>query len=378
MVYILWDNIPRGTQVNSQHIERSCTADFLDDRKLGVSEMVRVAAATFHILTGVNISAVGELASRALEVRLDTSALDVEPKFLSQPENRPVKHSDPVRWTEDHRAKIMKALYTILLGNPMLDEKPDATCKTRFKTWWRLVGSAIEHAANLVAPELAEAEFHKDIVAGKISTADITNKVVEEYLAKYKVNFEDIFVSKEETGDEETVSLTDVLEKILVEWPEGFLATDISLMVNTCDAAPLKLPLRGFLFPNNPSNESISPRSVGKRLQEYIDSPVRSGEDRVLILRSRKEGNNPLKYWVEVKTTKTSAAAPTQSPKPNGGDVARERDPIFLSPENDLDREFAALPGLMDKMITPNGPTALSAMHRIDGVTGCTGTAGAA
>ena len=42
---IIWDNIPRGTQISCPHIERSCTTAFYSDRRLGVSELVAVAAA---------------------------------------------------------------------------------------------------------------------------------------------------------------------------------------------------------------------------------------------------------------------------------------------------------------------------------------------
>jgi hypothetical protein len=39
--YILWDNIVRGTQISCPHIEKSCTAAYYSDRKLGVSQMHR-------------------------------------------------------------------------------------------------------------------------------------------------------------------------------------------------------------------------------------------------------------------------------------------------------------------------------------------------
>ena len=53
--YILWDNIARGTQISCPHIEKSCTAAYYSDRKLGVSEMVCTAASTIHLFTGNNI-----------------------------------------------------------------------------------------------------------------------------------------------------------------------------------------------------------------------------------------------------------------------------------------------------------------------------------
>jgi hypothetical protein len=74
--YILWDNIPRGTQISCPHIEKSCTSAFYADRKLGVSEMVQTSAASIHIFTGNNIGPKGDLASRSVQVRLDVERVD--------------------------------------------------------------------------------------------------------------------------------------------------------------------------------------------------------------------------------------------------------------------------------------------------------------
>ena len=144
--YILWDNIARGMQISCPHIEKSCTAAYYSDRKLGVSEMVCTAASTIHFFTGNNIGPRGDLASRSLRIRLDVDRVD--------PENRAFKHPDPVGWTENNRAEILAALFTILLGNPQLKAARDAEGKTRFKMWWRLVGSAVENAAKLAGQEL--------------------------------------------------------------------------------------------------------------------------------------------------------------------------------------------------------------------------------
>jgi hypothetical protein len=57
----------------------------------------------------------------------------------ADPENRRFKHPDPIGWTEANRPEILRALYTILLGNPTLDEPSAAPMKTRFKMWWRLI-----------------------------------------------------------------------------------------------------------------------------------------------------------------------------------------------------------------------------------------------
>ena len=41
----------------------------------------------------------------------------------------------------------MRALYTLLLGNPFLRTPMGTEASTRFKIWWRMCGSAVENAA---------------------------------------------------------------------------------------------------------------------------------------------------------------------------------------------------------------------------------------
>jgi hypothetical protein len=75
-------------------------------------------------------------------VRLNADRVD--------PENREFKHSDPVGWTDRRRGEILKALYTLLLGNPRRaawGKSGLAPAPTRFKEWWEMVGSAVENAA---------------------------------------------------------------------------------------------------------------------------------------------------------------------------------------------------------------------------------------
>jgi hypothetical protein len=246
LAYILWDNIPRGTQIGCPHIERSCTAAYYADRKLGVSEMVATAASTIHFFTGNNVGVKGDLASRSLHIRLDVDRVD--------PENRAFKHPDPIGWTENHRAEILAALYTILLGNPTLQQPRNAPMKTRFKMWWRLVGSAVENAALLVGQEL---------------------------------DFRKLFIEQEE-DDEDSATLADVLEVLVKKWPDQFTASDLVGMVNTPEPNEDEQTLREFLMPNAQPDQQFTSKSIGKRLKQYIDNPVRSGE-RVLVLRSRED-----------------------------------------------------------------------------------------
>jgi len=250
--YILWDNIPRGTQISCPHIEKSCTSAYYSDRRLGVSEMVYTAASTIHFFTGNNIGPRGDLASRSLHIRLDVDRVD--------PENRPFQHPDPVGWTENHRADILAALYTILLGNPQLNAARDAEGKTRFKMWWRLVGSAVENAVKLAGQEL---------------------------------DFRKLFIEQEE-DDEDSATLADALEVLVRKWPEQFTASDVVGTVNNPDPNEDEQTLREYLLPGATSHTQFSSKSIGKRLKQHLDEPVRSGE-RTLVLRSWEDKHNKMR-----------------------------------------------------------------------------------
>jgi hypothetical protein len=259
--YILWDNIARGSEISCPNIEKSCTSAFYSDRKLGVSETVATAASAIHLFTGNNISPCGDLTSRSLTIRLRVDRTD--------PENRTFRHPDPVSWTEDHRAKILAALYTLLLGNPMLRKSPIAPSRTRFKMWWRLIGSAIEHAADLTGHEL---------------------------------DFQELFLAQEEE-DEESSSLADALNVLLKALPEKFVATQVAELVNDRSTRQ-GATLRDFLYPGAPPNHVPSAKSVGKRLNNHLDDPVKHGE-RTLILRKWRNPHGGSKgkwtYYIQVK-----------------------------------------------------------------------------
>jgi hypothetical protein len=278
--YILWDNIPRGSSITCPHIERSCTAAFYSDRKLGVSETVATAASAVHMITGNNIGPRGDLASRSLHARLKVDRAD--------PENRAFTHSDPVAWTEDNRAQILQAMYTILLGNPQLSAPRDAPSKTRFKLWWRLIGSALEHA-DRVAPS-----FDQD---GQHTALD----------------FKQLFLDQEE-DEEESATLADILTILERRWPNGmpFKAKDVMDLLNetqrvdtdpygnrhepTADAREL----REALFPKvmgGGSQLDPSTKSIGNRLTDHVDQPVWHDECTLILRRNRDTSGGAKGAW---------------------------------------------------------------------------------
>jgi len=206
--YVIWDNIAKGSTISCPSIERACTIEFYTDRVLGSSASKTVVTYTILFFTGNNIAPRGDLASRALMIRLNVDRID--------PENRSFKHPDPVEWTNDHRGEILASLYMILLGNPRRKQKkserePETT---RFKVWWDMIGSAVEFAA----------EQHKALVK------DERHHFVYEPGGEpepTKVDFKKMFLDSED-DEEQSSSLASVLDVLHRKWSDDlFQAGDV-------------------------------------------------------------------------------------------------------------------------------------------------------
>jgi hypothetical protein len=197
-------------------------------------------------------------------IRLDTDRHD--------PENRPFEHPDPMGWTENNRAEILRAFYVILLGNPQLDAARDAAMKTRFKMWRRLVGSAVERAADLYSGRIASIDFQK------------------------------LFLSREE-DDEETATLADALFIILIKFAgwNTFKAVDVAKLFEGQDVSwdDATDRLASFFAPKLAPGQKVSSKAVGKLLNENRDNPVPRG-NATLVLRTKVVDHASV-YWIEKK-----------------------------------------------------------------------------
>jgi hypothetical protein len=138
---LVWDNISRGSAISCPHIEAALTASDISDRVLGVSRVETVPSTTVQIFTGNSIMPRGDMASRSLMLALNVNRPD--------PENRAFAHADPLAWTQANRPKIVRALYTLLIAGA-LNRPKQQQAKTRFKTWWNLVGWSMEYAAGMI------------------------------------------------------------------------------------------------------------------------------------------------------------------------------------------------------------------------------------
>ncbi len=265
---ITFDNIPLGTAISCPTIEKILTAETYSDRVLGHTENRTVPALTVLTFTGNNIHAKGDLASRSLIARLDVERSD--------PENRPFKRSDPIAWTLDHRGKILRAMYVLLLGNPQLkDNKPP---KTRFKLWWHLVGASIEHAAaHLVVHRADLAELQQQL------TQDPPSKDGDKAIAKpapaTKVDFVRLF-AEVEVDDEDTTDLIDVLIALENQFSgEGkqndtFQAKDIAELINNGTSQNSAALKAFFNPPSKASQNSVTSKMIGYRIGLILDTPV--------------------------------------------------------------------------------------------------------
>jgi len=299
--YILWDNIPRGTQISCPHIERSCTSAFYVDRRLGVSEAIRTAAGAIHLFTGNAIGAKGDMASRSLAVQLAADRPD--------PENRDFKHDDPIGWTDAHRAEILRALYTILRGNPTLKRKRNAAMRTRFKMWWRLVGSAVEHAA--VKAGGAPVDFQALFLAQDEEDED-DNALVEALVTLRTWTAERLKAVEE--ADEIAQSTEEEKKAGMAgkqRWADGkFSAADLAPTINNTAMYPNPIRDAYRVFqPKIEPSDRVSSKGIGIRLKTRVGEPVK-GDGETLILRREKaasQGKAPYIFWVEAKAD----AAPT-------------------------------------------------------------------
>jgi hypothetical protein len=263
---VVWDNIPLGSTISCKTLEAVLTTDSYSDRILGQPVNRTVPSFTVMAFTGNNISPKGDTASRSLMARLAVNRPD--------PENRSFQHSDPITWTLDNQGEILRALYTLLLGNPQLTKAGRIPPRTRFKTWWTLVGSAVEHAARCLT-EFEMAHPGGEQIATQIDMVKMFAVV--------------------EADDEEANTLSDVLEVLNARWPvSAFLAADVTQLINNPSQREidLSLKLRGFFeIPGQRGGGDLLANAVGRRLRAILDTPVYVG-DRVMTLQLIARSND--------------------------------------------------------------------------------------
>ena len=159
---LAWDNIARGSAISCPHIEAALTAPEISDRVLGVSRVETVPSTTVQIFTGNSITPRGDMASRSLMLALNVDRPD--------PENRASRM--PIRWPGRRpTGRRSCARSTRLLIAGALNRPRQQEAKTRFKTWWSLVGWPMEYAAGLLGTTVDCTELMR---AGEVGDEEAT------------------------------------------------------------------------------------------------------------------------------------------------------------------------------------------------------------
>lgn len=261
MPVVIWDNIERGMSLRCPKLEAALTAETYTDRILGVSRNEEVACHTVMAFTGNNIRPKGDLASRSLLCRINVDRPD--------PENRTFEHADPIGWTLEHRAPILKALYTLLVwgGGEVVDEQP----RTRFKTWWQIIGRPLERVLALQREEISFAEMF-----AAMDTEDEEGDGIVRLYSLLDQKF-----GGEEFGAADVASIINGRFQISSgSYAEHQAATE-QFRAALEDVSGRALPVHG----------DVTGHDIGKRLQKIVDRPA---EVRNCVLRLRRKENRQL------------------------------------------------------------------------------------
>jgi hypothetical protein len=270
--FVVWDNIRRGEAVTCPHAEASLTSPRMTDRILGVSKTETVSTATIQVFTGNQIAPKGDMSSRSFMIVLNADRPD--------PERRDFVHPDPLDWTRANRFRIMSALYTILVAGTR-NRKPDEMAKTRFKTWWRLVGWPVEYAASLVGHEL---NCDSVIRSGEAEDSDLLA------IAAALNTFRTMWGDKRFTARDIVQKLPD--EFSISNSAEGQVRAVLFESLSELLGKPLVRP---------------TTRSMAKLLQRrLVGHPVWLADDRIATLRVFKN-HEAHQYSVEVTLTKNGS-----------------------------------------------------------------------
>jgi hypothetical protein len=272
---IVWDNIPRGAVISCASIEKALTAETYSDRVLGVSEYRTVPATGIHLFTGNNISPRGDLASRSLIAHFTVDRPD--------PENRQFRHPDPLAWTEAHRGQILRALYFVACGNPRLRTRNPPPAETRFKMWWHLIGSAIEHAAAQHVAHIDAAVMNAHPTCGPI-----------------KISFRKLFLLGE-ADEEQSSALATVLDVIHTKWPRGCKASDVAAYAGAAEEGAIEFKA-ALEQASGKAIKIVTATTITWRLKALVDAPV-ALDAAVLVLRYLPHHNAGTFVVTEVATT---------------------------------------------------------------------------
>jgi len=289
---IAWDNISRGSAISCPHIEAALTASDISDRVLGVSRVETVPSTTVQIFTGNSIMPRGDMASRSLMLALNVNRPD--------PENRAFAHADPLGWTQANRRKIVRALYTLLIAGALNRPKQQEP-KTRFKTWWNIVGWPMEYPAGMIGTTVNCTELMR---AGEVE-------------------------------DEEASAVSAVLTIMLEKWGDCvFTSMDVVKAMTPGmqmeDAAIARADAIADALGELVGKRLDRPtaRSIGKLLSKrLVGRPAWIGDGQTVATLKKTTGHNANTYRIHVSASEQDLAANSSPNTLSFADARQKRSP---------------------------------------------------
>ena len=285
-------------------------------------------------------------------------ALDVD---RPDPENRSFEHADPLGWTRANRSRIVRALYTLLRAGA-LNRPQGQEAKTRFKTWWQLVGSPVEYAAGLLGIDVDCTELMR------LGEEDDEEAVA---VSSALTIFHEIWGTGPFTSQDVAKAMT-----IEYDWSEPVSDAERARADAIRDAL-------GELVGKRLDRPTA--HSIGKLFQKrLVNRPARIGDEQAVALLRRHQGHAENTYWVEVKGSPSSGDEETMSagehgpehsphsphsptPPPTTGDpgnVGKEGNVLGAASGNDAISQFSlplARPGSGNVGKEGNGSTRIGA-----------------
>ncbi len=136
---VLFDNLRR--KLDSAAVSSAITSKVWEDRKMGVSKIVRVPVRCAWVATGNNPALSSEISRRAVRIRLDAKS--------DRPWRRTgFRHPDLGAWLTENRGGLVWAALTLVrawlaAGRPAARELPTLGM---FESWTTVIGGILEHA----------------------------------------------------------------------------------------------------------------------------------------------------------------------------------------------------------------------------------------
>jgi len=228
--FVLLDNIPDNTTLNSPPLAAALTSSDWSDRVLGKSQAIRLPSRAVWVATGNNLRVAGDMPRRSYSIRLDANAERPWERTGFSIKGLP-------RYISTNRGNLLSAALTIIRGW-YTNGQPKAETPTlgSFEEWAETIGSVLAYAG----------------IEGFLGNLDQTQVVQDEDTQQWTAFFEawwERFGSRKKTAD-------DICSVVLPR------ANDPVEYVNE----PLSGALPEALIVNRDRGEGAFKRSLGRHL----------------------------------------------------------------------------------------------------------------